>query len=136
MPLPRLALFITGGLTLGLANTGFAHHSSAPYDFDHMATMEATVKQVNWTNPHITFIVERDVKKGDPPSTWVFEVSSPGVLTRSGWTKRSLQPGDHAQFHYAPLRDGTASGYLIDVTLANGQNLHYSLTPPDQPADK
>jgi hypothetical protein len=136
MPLPRLAAFIVSGLMLGLAGAAFAHHSSATYDFDHMATMEATVKQVNWTNPHITFIVERDVKKGEPPSTWVFEVSSPGVLTRSGWSKRSLQPGDHAVFHYAPLRDGTASGYLTDVTLPNGQKLHYSLTPADQPADK
>ncbi len=136
MPLPRLAVTVVTGLTLVAAGATFAHHSSAPYDFDHMATMEATVKQVNWTNPHITFIVERDVKKGEPPSTWVFEVSSPGVLTRSGWTKRSLQPGDHAVFHYAPLRDGTASGYLRDVTLPNGQKLKYSITPADQAADQ
>jgi hypothetical protein len=136
MPPPRLAVIIVSGLTLRLAGAAFAHHSSATYDFDHMATMGATVKQVNWTNPHITFIVERDVKQGEPPSTWVFEVSSPGVLTRSGWSKRSLQPGDHGVFHYAPLRDGTASGYLTDVTLPNGQRLHYSLTPADQPADQ
>jgi Family of unknown function (DUF6152) len=136
MPLPRFAVTIVSVLTLGLADAALAHHSSATYDFDHMASMEATVKQVNWTNPHITFIVEPDVKKGGAPSTWVFEVSSPGVLTRSGWNKRSLQPGDHAVFHYAPLRDGTASGYLTDVTLPNGQKLHYSLTPADQPADK
>ena len=136
MPLPRLAVFIVSGLTLGLADAVFAHHSSAQYDFDRMATMEATVKRVNWTNPHITFIVERDVKKGEPPRTWVFEVSSPGVLTRSGWTKRSLQPGDHAVFHYAPLRDGTASGYLTDVTLPNGHKLSFSFTPVDQATDK
>ena len=92
--------------------------------------MEGTVKTVNWTNPHISFVVEKDVKSGEPPSTWVFEVSSPGVLTRSGWTKRSLQPGDHAVFRYAPLRDGTAGGFLLKVTLPNGKELSYSLTPP------
>lgn len=133
---PRLAVSFVCGLILGRAGPALAHHSSAAYDFDHMTTMEATVKQVNWTNPHITFVVEKDVKKGEPPGTWVFEVSSPGVLTRSGWTKRSLQPGDHAVFHYAPLRDGTASGYLREVTLSNGQKLTFSLTPDDQAAGK
>ncbi len=136
MPPPRLALSVVSGLTLGVAGVAFAHHSSAAYDFDHMATMEATVKQVNWTNPHITFVVEKEVKKGDSPSAWVFEVSSPGVLTRAGWTKRSLQPGDHAVFHYAPLRDGTAGGFLTEVTLPNGQKLTCRPTPPAPAADK
>jgi hypothetical protein len=138
MKLPGIgvSVAVAAGVMLCIAGAAFAHHSSATYDFDHMATMEGTVKQVNWTNPHITFIIEKDAAKGEAPATWVFEVSSPGVLTRSGWTKRSLQPGDHAVFHYAPLRDGSASGYLTDVTLSSGQKLKYSLTPPDQAADK
>ena len=60
--------------------------------------LSGTVKEVNWTNPHITFHVEEDAKDGKPEVEWVFEASSPGVLTRSGWTKRSIQPGDHATF--------------------------------------
>ena len=78
--------------------------------------MTGTVKTVNWTNPHITFVIEADAKDGQdaPPQSWVFEVSSPGVLTRSGWTKQSLQPGDHAVFHYAPLRDGNPGGFLTE----------------------
>jgi hypothetical protein len=94
--------------------------------------MEGTVKQVNWTNPHITFVIEKDAKGGESASTWVFEVSSPGVLTRSGWTKRSLQPGDHAVFRYLPLRDGNPGGFLQKVTLPSGQDLTYSLTPEEQ----
>src|SRR6266478_2373021 len=86
-------------MVLGFGGVAAAHHSNAAYDLDHPQTMEGTVKAVNWTNPHISFVIEKkDVKSGEPPSTWVFEVSSPGVLTRSGWTKRSLQPGDHAVF--------------------------------------
>jgi hypothetical protein len=133
---PGRSVCVACGLALGLAGVAFAHHSGAAYDFDHMADMEATVKQVNWTNPHITFLVDKDAKPGEAPSTWVFEVSSPGVLTRSGWTKRSLQPGDHAHFHYAPLRNGTAGGYLTEVTLQNGQKLTFSFTPSEQAADK
>ena len=94
--------------------------------------MEGTVKTVNWTNPHISFVIEGDARNGEPAKTWVFEVSSPGVLTRSGWTKRSLQPGDHAVFRYAPLRDGNAGGFLLKVTLPSGQELSYTLMPSEQ----
>jgi Family of unknown function (DUF6152) len=119
-------------LVLGFGGIAAAHHSNAAYDLEHPQTMEGTVKSVNWTNPHISFVVEKDVKNGEPPSTWVFEVSSPGVLTRSGWTKRSLQPGDHAVFRYAPLRDGNRGGFLQKVTLPSGQELSYTLMPGEQ----
>jgi hypothetical protein len=131
MPPPKIA-FLAVSLTLGLGGIAAAHHSNAAYDIDHPQTMEGTVKTVNWTNPHISFVVEKEVKNGEPASTWVFEVSSPGVLTRSGWTKRSLQPGDHAVFRYAPLRDGNPGGFLQKVTLPSGQELTYSLMPTEQ----
>jgi hypothetical protein len=125
-------VLLAAGLTLGLGGVAAAHHSGAAYDSEHPKTMEGTVKSVNWTNPHITFVVESDAKDGEPARSWVFEVSSPGVLTRSGWTKRSLQPGDHAVFRYAPLRDGSPGGFLLRVTLPDGHELSYTLTPADQ----
>ena len=128
---PKIVL-VAVSLVLGFGGIAAAHHSNAAYDLDHPQTMEGTVKTVNWTNPHITFVIGKDVKSGEPPSTWVFEVSSPGVLTRSGWTKRSLQPGDHAVFRYAPLRDGSPGGFLQKVTLPSGQELTYTLMPGEQ----
>src|SRR6266446_81115 len=124
--------FLAVSVILGFGGMAAAHHSNAAYDLDHPETVEGTVKTVNWTNPHITFVIETDAKNAEPASTWVFEVSSPGVLTRSGWTKRSLQPGDHAVFRYAPLRDGNPGGFLLKVTLPSGQELTYSLTPAEQ----
>jgi len=105
---PKLVVL---ALSLVFGGMAAAHHSNAAYDLDHPQTMEGTVKAVNWTNPHISFVIEKDAKDGEAAVTWVFEVSSPGVLTRSGWTKRSLQPGDHAVFRYAPLRDGSPGGF-------------------------
>jgi hypothetical protein len=128
---PKVAV-VVAGLTLGLVGVAAAHHSGAAYDMEHPKTMEGTVKTVNWTNPHITFVIEADAKDGNPAQTWVFEVSSPGVLTRSGWTTRSLQPGDHAVFHYAPLRDGSPGGFLMKVNLPDGKELSFSLQPADQ----
>ena len=127
----KIAL-VAAGLALSWSAAAVAHHSGAAYDMEHQRTMSGTVKSVNWTNPHITFVVESDAEDGEPAGTWIFEVSSPGVLSRSGWTKRSLQPGDHALFRYAPLRDGSPGGFLLRVTLPNGQDLGFSLTPADQ----
>ena len=128
----RAIILIAAGLVFGLSGIAAAHHSGAAYDREHPRTTEGTVKTVNWTNPHITFVIECDAKGGAPVQTMVFEVSSPGVLTRSGWTKRSLQPGDHAVFHYAPLRDGKPGGFLLKVDLPNGQVLSFTLQPSDQ----
>jgi hypothetical protein len=127
-----LSRFLLAGAVALWATSALAHHSNAAYDLEHLRTMEGTVTQVNWTNPHITFHVNSDAKEGDLAGEWVFEVSSPGVLTRSGWTKRSLQVGDHASFNYAPLRDGSHGGFLLRVTLANGDTLSYSLQPAEQ----
>jgi Cu/Ag efflux protein CusF len=126
----RVAIFTTA-LTLACSGIAAAHHSGAAYDLEHAKTTPGTVKTVNWTNPHITFEIETDAKDGQPAQTMVFEVSSPGVLTRSGWTKRSLQPGDHAVFLYAPLRDGNPGGFLLKVTLPDGKELSFSLTPAE-----
>jgi Family of unknown function (DUF6152) len=129
--MPPKVIVLATALMLGVAVPAAAHHSNAAYDIEHLQTLEGTVRQVNWTNPHISFVIETDAKDSKPAETWVFEVSSPGVLTRSGWTKRSLQVGDHATFNYAPLRDGRPGGLLRKVTLPSGQELTYSLTTPD-----
>ncbi len=128
---PKAPLLATC-LVLGSTGLVQAHHSNAAYDSDHPQTVQGTVKQVNWTNPHITFVVETDAKEGPQAGTWVFEVSSPGVLSRSGWTKHSLNPGDHATFNYLPLRDGKQGGFLRKVTLPDGRELTYSLQPEEQ----
>ncbi len=126
------SVFLAASLVLGFFGMAAAHHSTAAYDLDHPQTMEGTVRTVNWTNPHISFVVEKDAGNDEPADTWVFEASSPGILTRAGWTKRSLQPGDHAVFRYAPLRDGNPGGFLQKVTLPSGQELTYTLTPAEQ----
>jgi hypothetical protein len=128
---PKAAL-LAAVLLLCFVGVAAAHHSGAAYDQEHQQKIEGTVRQVNWTNPHITFEIESDAKDGKAAETWVFEVSSPGVLTRSGWNKRSLQVGDHAVFQYAPLRDGKPGGLLRKVTLPSGQELTYTLSPEEQ----
>ena len=114
---PKVALLAVG-LVLSLGGVAVAHHSlGISVDYDHMRAVEGTVKTVNWTNPHVSYVVESEAKNGEPARTLVFEAWSPGDLSRSGWTKLYLQPGDHAVFHYAPHRDGTPGGFLLSRHL-------------------
>jgi hypothetical protein len=120
-----LSVFLVAGAAL-------AHHSVAAYDMEKTVTVEGEVKTVTWTNPHISFAIETAPKSGQPGDNWVLEASSPGVLVRSGWTKKSLQPGDHASFVIAPLRSGQFGGVLLKAILPDGRTLSYSLTPSEQ----
>src|ERR1700733_11035311 len=61
---PRIA-FLAVTLMLGFGGIAAAHHSNAAYDLDHPQTMQGTVKTVNWTNPHITFVIEADARNGE-----------------------------------------------------------------------
>jgi hypothetical protein len=73
---------------------GIAHHSiSAEFDQHKPITFTGTVKELQWTNPHIYTLVE--VKNPDG-STIVYRVEGgpPNALFRQGWRKESLKSGD------------------------------------------
>ena len=112
-----------------------AHHSAAMFDFAHPITLEGTVKEFNWTNPHISVDLVVDGKDGAPARTWTIEASSVGVMSRAGWSKRTLQPGDTIKILGRPLRDGGAAGSITSVTLASGKTITW-LTGSNQAQTK
>lgn len=105
---------------LMLSLPALAHHSSAAYDLDHPATLEGTVTGFEWSNPHV--FIHLDVKddKGNVES-WRVEGNSPNMLTRVGWNKDMIKPGDHLQVTGAPAKNGNKILRLSSLTLANGQ---------------
>ena len=108
-----------------------AHHSFAVYDRTKVLTLKGEVKTFQWTNPHcvIWFLVKPE--GGGAVEEWGVETTSPGVLTRSGWTRNSVKPGDQVIVEFSPLRDGSHGGGLNSVTLvATGQKLTASFAAP------
>jgi len=93
-----------------VALPALAHHSFAMFDFDKTISCPATVKEFRWTNPHVTLLIEASPKPGDPPEIWSLELTSPGNLTRIGWTHSSFKPGDRIDIQFNPLRDGKHGG--------------------------
>lgn len=117
---------ILAAAVLGLAmpaGPASAHHSFAMFDPAHPGLMSGTVKELNWTNPHVSLVIYRDVKPGEAAEIWTFECAGPANLTRAGWSKRSMQPGDKVQVNYLPLRGGGNSGEIKSVILSGGKIL-------------
>jgi hypothetical protein len=105
-----LALFAAGS-TLALA-----HHSFAMFDFSKQVTIHGTVKEFQWTNPHVVLWVNVPGKPGESAATWSLELTSPGNLTRTGWTRHAFTAGDDVVVELNPLRNGNHGGALVKAT--------------------
>jgi Family of unknown function (DUF6152) len=58
-------------------------------------------------NPHrVVWLLVRP-EGGGMLEEWNVETTSPGVLTRSGWTRNSLKAGNMISIQFNPLRDGS-----------------------------
>jgi hypothetical protein len=98
-----------------------AHHSFAMFDRSKTVTIEGTVKEVQWTNPHVWIqILVKDAAGKNVE--WSIESISPNYLARIGWKPSSVKAGDRASIVINPLRDGTAGGSLQQISV-NGVDL-------------
>jgi len=78
---------------LAIAAPALAHHGGAAFDQTKQQTLQGTVTQLDFVNPHV--VVWFDVKNADGTSTkWSGWLTAPNKLQRAGWTKNTLKPGD------------------------------------------
>jgi uncharacterized protein DUF6152 len=113
-------------LVLGVT-PALAHHGTAAYDMDKTITLHATATSFDWSNPHC--VVEMDVKgaKGETQH-WVLELAAPIHMSRVGWTRTSIKPGDQIIAETNPAKNGAPvgiSGVLHNVLkfVVNGAEL-------------
>jgi len=104
-----------------IATPAAAHHSFAMFDANKTLTLKGTVTQFSWTNPHVYLFVDVD------GTTWGVELTSPGNLSKVGWSRNVVKPGDKVEVEVNPLRDGKHGGGFRQMTLANGQVLRARL---------
>jgi hypothetical protein len=124
-------------VTAAMQMPTYAHHSFAMFDFNNTITFKATVKEFRWTNPHVVLLVEGSPKPGTPPEVWSMELTSPGNLTRTGWSRRSLKPGDQIELQFNPLRDGKHGGAFKEAKqLGTGQVFSSSVRDIENPGLK
>jgi Family of unknown function (DUF6152) len=107
----RVFLIVFGLLSTCFLAAGplLAHHGVAGYDMDKVVTVSGTVTSFNWANPHC--LVHIDVKDANGEvKDWIIELAAPTLMTRNGWTKESLKPGDAVVAQTHPARNGATTG--------------------------
>ena len=114
-----------------LATTAaLAHHSFAMFDQSTTVTLEGTVKEFRWTNPHvfIEMLVEDDTGTEEQ---WSIEMTSPEHLARAGWRPATLKPGDAITLSIHPMRDGIKGGQYLSGIGPNGPLAGSRFAPPE-----
>ena len=106
-----------------------AHHAAAGIDRSKTVTVEGTVKQFQWANPHSWMEIEVQNNKGGT-DLWNFEMTSPAILVRAGWKSTSLKSGDKVKVSGRPFKNGDPGGLFVSVTLPDGKTLTEQAAPP------
>jgi Family of unknown function (DUF6152) len=106
-------------LVLLTATVATAHHSFAMFDQSKSLTLDGTVKDFRWNNPHvfIQLLVKTD---GGGEEEWSIEMTSPEHLARVGWRPGTLKPGDKVSLVIHPMRDGVKGGQYVSGTGPGG----------------
>ena len=132
---PNRSMGAIAGLAAALAcSVGVApvsaHHSFGLFDMSKSAEIDGTVIKLEWSNPHCWLFVM--VASPDSTQTsYGFEMTSVGEMSRRGWTKTALKPGDKVKVKFHPVRDSRAAGYMVTVMTADGRFV--GRPPPDGP---
>jgi hypothetical protein len=101
------------------ASPARAHHSFAMFDQSKAVTLQGTVKDFRWANPHVFIQLLVKTDSGNEEE-WSIEMTSPEHLARVGWKPGAVKPGDKVTLVIHPMRDGTAGGQYISGTGPDG----------------
>lgn len=121
MQAKRLLTTIAGASVLSLTLAVQAHHGRASYS-DEIVTLEATVTEFRFINPHVQIYFDITNDAGEIEH-WQGELTAPNRLARAGWTKSTFQPGDRLRITGAAARNDGHSVAITEILNADGEAL-------------
>jgi hypothetical protein len=98
----------------------FAHHGASAYDTTKLTSLKGTVTDFQFMNPHseISFEVKSATGKVEK---WTAEAASLVTMSRLGWTKNMIRPGDPITVTGNRAKNGSNTMRLRKVVLSNGK---------------
>lgn len=108
----------------------WAHHGASEYDMNKIISLRATVSELQFVNPHtlVVFTVKDDSGK---VAEWEGELPSPNLLTRRGWSRSTLKPGDQVTIIGAPAKNGERGMQIKKLVFPDGHEMPGTVLPPD-----
>lgn len=121
-------LYLAGAVLLSVAIPAAAHHGTGTsYDLSKPITLQGTVTEFHYANPHPQLFFDVMNDKGEVVH-WSAELyPNPSQLQQGGWGKKrseaALAPGTKITITLAPSRAGTQVGAILKLLNANGDVL-------------
>lgn len=115
----------------------FAHHGNAAYDYGKTVTIQGTVTDWIFANPHSLMKLDVTDDKGNVQH-WVLE-GNPAAATSAGWHKAIVKPGDVITVDIMPPKNGAQVGRIRRILRPDGSvivDLHLPSTLNDVPPPK
>ncbi|SRR5579871_951776 len=142
MASPKYPVMIIGVLLIGgsiLGGPALAHHSvQSQFDVHKTFTITGTVSKLEWINPHSYLTLNVPDAEGKTQK-WYFELAAPGVLRRNGLSREDrggLKPGDQITVTGLASKDGSNTGWLQELKLADGRVIKLTPNPTGSEGEK
>ena len=115
-------LVLVLGVATALAHTAArAHHSfAAEFDYDSTGTIEGTVIEALFVNPHARYFVAVTDADGNEV-IWDAQTRSTSALTRVGWTRDLIKVGDRVVLSGNLGHNNAHKIWVREVTTADGR---------------
>jgi hypothetical protein len=116
------ALILAAVAVAGFLPAAHAHHSQAMYDMAKTVSLNGTVRDFQWSNPHCW--IRLSVLQPNGAVDWGVEMGNPRQLYRAGWRPGTLKAGDKITIVINPLRDGAHGGQFYSAVDEQGNAIH------------
>jgi hypothetical protein len=110
-----------------------AHHSFAMFEMERDVSYTGTITEVKWQNPHTHFTLRVDSGPGIAASDvgeWDVEGAAIAIMSRQGWTRTTLKPGDTVTLVGHPLRSGEKGMSLFYLVRPDGSHVYSDIARP------
>ena len=117
-----IAIFTLIVVGSAFAFPAWAHHAATMFDTTKVVEIKGTVKELQWTNPHIWIQIYVEKPDGGRDE-WSIEGGGPNSLSRQGWRPTTFKPGDVVSLRINPMRDGSTAGLFVGAKFSNATTL-------------
>lgn len=118
----RIVVLLVFSLAASAASLSAHHSVGAYYDTTRQVTLTGSVTEIEWTNPHMFLHVDVRDEHGQV-TNWAIETDSPNALSRAGWVRTTVKPGDEVTAAGYPSKKGLMALRLVTLVLADGRKL-------------
>jgi len=107
---------------LAVAAPIWAHHNPKPMYESTSISLMGTITEYEWANPHSIISIAVKTDSG-AVQEWHAEFLPPSEMTRLGWAKDTLKPGDQVTVTGRPGKHAQHILWLQSVLTPDGRKL-------------